>query len=235
MNKIKCLVIDDEPLAIQLLEDYISKTYFLEHVFSTTNPLQGLQKVQEEEFDLIFLDIQMPELNGMDFLKILNNKTNVILTTAYSDFALESYEFGVVDYLLKPISYERFYKSVLRVKEKLEENAKKISEKNLSEKEYFFIKSDGKQVKIYFKEILYIEGLRDYVNIKTTTNEFIILENLKDLEKTLPQNFMRIHKSHIVNLEKIESIDGNLVYINSKSFQVGETYRENFQTWLKKQ
>ena len=231
--KIKCLIIDDEPLAIQLLEDYISKTYFLESGFSTTNPLQGLEKNQEEDFDLIFLDIQMPELNGIDFLKILNSKTKVILTTAYSDFALESYEFGVVDYLLKPISYERFYKSVLRVKEIMEKKSISESLKSDVEKEYFFFKNNGKQIKINFSELLYIEGLRDYVNIKTNSSELIVLENLKDLEKILPHYFMRIHKSHIINLEKIESIDGKLVYISSKSFQVGETYRENLIKWLK--
>lgn len=232
---ISCAIIDDEPLAIDLLKDYVSKTYFLEMEFSTTNPLEALQKMEEKAVDLVFLDIQMPELNGMDFLKIAGNKTKVILTTAYSDFALESYDYGVIDYLLKPISYERFYKSVQKAKDFFKLSETEIGIKAIPEKEYFFIKSDGKQVKIYFKEILYIEGLRDYVNIKTTSDDFIILENLKDLEKTLPQNFMRIHKSHIANLEKIESIDGNLVYINSKSFQVGETYRENFQTWLKKQ
>ena len=231
--EIKCLIIDDEPLAIQLLEDYISKTYFLESGFSTTNPLQGLEKNQEEDFDLIFLDIQMPELNGIDFLKILNSKTKVILTTAYSDFALESYEFGVVDYLLKPISYERFYKSVLRVKEITEKKSISESLKSDVEKEYFFVKNNGKQIKINFSELLYIEGLRDYVNIKTNSSELIVLENLKDLEKILPHYFMRIHKSHIINLEKIESIDGKLVYISSKSFQVGETYRENLIKWLK--
>ena len=231
--KIKCLIIDDEPLAIQLLEDYISKTYFLESGFSTTNPLQGLEKNQEEDFDLIFLDIQMPELNGIDFLKILNSKTKVILTTAYSDFALESYEFGVVDYLLKPISYERFYKSVLRVKEIMEKKSISESLKSDVEKEYFFFKNNGKQIKINFSELLYIEGLRDYVNIKTNSSELIVLENLKDLEKILPHYFTRIHKSHIINLEKIESIDGKLVYISSKSFQVGETYRENLIKWLK--
>lgn len=231
--KIKCLVIDDEPLAVKLLEDYISKTYFLELGFSTTNPLEGLQKIQEDYFDLIFLDIQMPELNGMDFLKLLHKKTQVILTTAYSDFALESYEYSVTDYLLKPISYERFYKSILKAKEKRENKLSvAMAENQPKEKDYFFVKSAGRQIKISYSEILFIEGLRDYVNIKTDNSEYIILENLKDLELFLPSEFLRIHKSYIANLEKISQIEGNRVFINDIPLQIGETYREKFLNWL---
>ncbi len=236
MKKLSCLIVEDEPLAIQLLEDYISKTYFLEHRFSTTNPLEGLQKIEKTSFDLIFLDIQMPELNGMDFLKILNNQTKVILTTAYSDFALESYNYGVVDYLLKPISYERFYKSVLKVKDFYDIKLNEIQpELTQPEKEFFFIKSEGKQIKLEFQDILYIEGLRDYVNIKTLKDEWIVLENLKDLETTLPNNFLRIHRSFIVNLNKIESVEGNRIFINNLPIPIGETYKSNFQNWLEKQ
>lgn len=178
----------------------------------------------------------MPELNGMDFLKILNNRTKVILTTAYSDFALESYNYGVVDYLLKPISYERFYKSVLKVKEFYEIKSTEISTENtLHEKEFFFIKSEGRQIKIQFNDILYIEGLRDYVNIKTSTEEHIILENLKALETVLPSNFMRIHRSFIVNLDKIESIEANRLAIEKQAIPIGETYRTNFQNWFEAQ
>lgn len=231
--KIKCLIIDDEPLAIKLIEDYISKTYFLELGFSTVNPLIGLQKMKEESFDLIFLDIQMPELNGMDFLKIINNKTQVILTTAYSDFALESYEYGVVDYLLKPISYDRFYKSVLRVKDQFLENS--LEKSNAEKNNFFFVKSEGKQIKVHFQEILYIEGLRDYVNIKTTSDELIVLENLKNLENMLPRHFKRIHKSYIVNLQKITSIEGNKVFIEKLPINIGETYKVSFQNWFKNQ
>lgn len=230
--KIKCLVIDDEPLAIALLEDYISKTYFLELELSTTNPIEGLRKIEQEKLDLIFLDIQMPELNGIDFLKILNNKTKVILTTAYSEFALESYDYGVVDYLLKPISYERFYKSVFKVKERFSQihNAE-IPKENV----FFFVKSEGKQIKILYENILYIEGLRDYLNIRTISEEIIILDNLKDLEKTLPKNFLRIHKSYIINLDKITLIENNRIFIDKMPINIGETYKSNFQAWLKSQ
>lgn len=233
MKKLKCLVIDDEPLAIQLLEDYITKTYFLELGFSTTSPLVGLQKIQELEFDLIFLDIQMPELNGMDFLKILDKKIDVILTTAYSEFALESYDFSVVDYLLKPISYDRFYKSALKVKDKYPEKEILNIETKSNEKDFIFVKNEGKQIKINLADVLYIEGLRDYVNIKTENEELIILKNLKDLEEILSSNFMRVHKSYIVNLNKIDSIEGNRIFINKIPINIGETYKESFQNWLK--
>lgn len=233
--KIHCAIIDDEPLAIDLLKDYVSKTYFLEMEFSTTNPLEALRKMEKKAVDLVFLDIQMPELNGMDFLKIAGNKTKVILTTAYSDFALESYDYGVIDYLLKPISYERFYKSVQKAKDFFKLSETEIGIKAIPEKEYFFTKSDGKQVKIYFKEILYIEGLRDYVNIKTQGKEIIVLENLKDLEAFLPQNFMRVHRSFIINLNKISEIDGNRVSVGSQHIPIGETYKNDFKDWLKKQ
>lgn len=230
---IKCLIIDDEPLAIQLIEDYISKTYFLELGCSTTNPIEGLRKVEEEKFDLIFLDIQMPELNGIDFLKILNNKANVILTTAYSDFALESYDYGVIDYLLKPISYERFYKSILKAREKFSQIF--FQEDSNIENNFFFVKCDGKRIKVHFSDILYIEGLRDYVNVKTLTDELIILENLKDLEKVVPHHFMRIHKSYIVNLQRITSVVGSKIFIENQAINIGETYKNSFQNWLKSQ
>lgn len=233
--KINCAIIDDEPLAIDLLKDYVSKTYFLEMEFSTTNPLEALRKMEEKAVDLVFLDIQMPELNGMDFLKIAGNKTKVILTTAYSDFALESYDYGVIDYLLKPISYERFYKSVQKAKDFFKLSETEIGTKTIPEKDSFFIKSDGKQLKILFDEVLFIEGLRDYVNIKTQEKEIIVLENLKDLKAFLPQNFMRIHRSFIINLNKISEIDGNRVSVGSQHIPIGETYKNDFKDWLKKQ
>lgn len=220
MKKIKCLVVDDEPLAIDLLKDHISKINFLELGFSTTNPLDALEKLRLENFDLVFLDIQMPELNGMDFLKILDKKAEVILTTAYSEYALESYDYEVLDYLLKPISFERFYKSVLKI----------LSEQSINEEvkvpNFFFVKIDSQQVKIFCEDILYIESIKDYVNIKTEKQEFIYLETLKSLETKLPENFERAHKSFIVNLDKIIKFSSrNLMLINGKEIPIGETYK----------
>lgn len=229
---IKCLVIDDEPLAIQLLEDYIEKTEFLQLSFSTTSPVEGLQKITSEKFDLILLDIQMPEINGMDFLKILGNRSDVILTTAYSEFALESYDYGVVDYLLKPISYERFYKSVLKIRDK---NLLKSTQdpNNVFIKDFFFVKSNGRQNRINYNELFYVEGLRDYINIRAGNDEIIVLENLKTLENILPKNFMRIHKSYIVNLEKISAVEGNQVFVGKKQIPIGDSYKNGLLDWLR--
>ena len=163
----------------------------------------------------------------------MKNKTNVILTTAYSDFALESYDYGVIDYLLKPISYERFYKSVLKVTDKFSQNSSQVNA-NIENK-FFFVKSEGKKIKVHFSDILYIEGLRDYVNIKTLTEELIILENLKDLEKVLPHHFTRVHKSYIINLQKITSVERNKIFIENQAINIGETYKNNFHDWLKNQ
>lgn len=234
MKKIRCIVIDDEPLAIDLLTSYIEKTHFLEMVFSTTNPLEALQFLAKETVDLVFLDIQMPELSGIDFMKILSGKNNFILTTAYSNYALDSYEYNVIDYLLKPISFERFYKSILKFKDRISTNAVSAEEKLIS-KDYFFVKQDGRFRKINFEDILYIESLKDYVNIKTQDEEIIILETLKDLEENLPNNFMRVHKSYIANLNKISLIEGNRIRIEENYILIGDKYKSIFFDWIRNQ
>ncbi|MEF9480497.1 LytTR family DNA-binding domain-containing protein [Chryseobacterium sp. 1B4] len=198
MNKIKCIIVDDEPLAISLLEHYAEKIPFLELVFSTENPIQALEYLQKNDSDLIFLDIQMPELTGINFMKIVGADQKYIVTTAYSEYALEGYEHNVVDYLLKPISFDRFQKSVLKARERFsfpqEENT------------HFFVKSSGQRHRIGFNEILYIESIKDYVNIRTENDEYIVLDTLKSMESQLSEKFVRVHKSFIINLDKIKSI-----------------------------
>lgn len=222
MSKIKCIVVDDEPLAISLLESYVQKIPFFELVFSTENPIDALEYVQNNESDLVFLDIQMPELTGLNFMKILGDKQKYILTTAYSEYALEGYEHNIVDYLLKPISFERFYKSALKAQDRFS-----VSESQ--EDSHFFVKSSGQQHRINFDEILYVESLKDYVNIKTENQEYIILDTLKSLENQLPEFFLRIHKSFIVNLNKIKSLSSKKVILNSDhEVPVGEIYRACF-------
>ena len=224
--KIKCLIIDDEPLAIRLLEDYISKTYFLEFRFSTVNPLIGLQKMKEESYDLVFLDIQMPELSGVNFMKIVGNKMKYILTTAYAEYALEGYEHNVIDYLLKPVSFDRFQKSALKALERFPVED--------SQNTHFFIKSSGQQHRINFNDIFYIESIKDYVNIKTINQEYIVLETLKSLESQLPDNFIRVHKSYIVNINKIKSILQKIIILNSeKEIPIGDSYKYAFMEKLK--
>lgn len=228
MNKIKCIVVDDEPLAVSLLSSYVEKISFFELVFSTENPIEALEYIQKNEADLIFLDIQMPELTGINFMKIVGNKLKYILTTAYAEYALEGYEHNVVDYLLKPISFDRFQKSALKAQERFAVNRD-------SNDSYFFVKSSGQQHRINLNEILYIESIKDYVNIKTENQEYIVLETLKSLENELPENFARVHKSFILNLEKIEKIDVKNVFLNSgKEIPIGETYKSEFFLKIKK-
>lgn len=227
MNTIKCVVVDDEPLAISLLESYVQKVSFLELVFSAENPVDALGYIQNNEVDLVFLDIQMPELTGINFMKILGDKQKYILTTAYSEYALEGYDYNIVDYLLKPISFERFYKSALKAQERFLANESK-------EDSHFFVKSSGQQHRINFHDILFIESLKDYVNIKTENQEYIILDSLKSLDNQLPEDFLRIHKSFIINLNKIKSLSSKkVILISGHEVPVGDIYRAGFLEKMK--
>ncbi|WP_144281449.1 LytR/AlgR family response regulator transcription factor [Chryseobacterium echinoideorum] len=227
MNTIKCIIVDDEPLAVSLLESYVQKVPFLELVFSAENPIEALEYIQNHQSDLVFLDIQMPELTGINFMKILGDQQKYILTTAYSEYALEGYDHNVVDYLLKPISFERFSKSVLKAHERFSINENK-------EEFYFFVKSSGQQHKIIFEDILYVESIKDYVNIKTETQEYIILDTLKSMELQLPEHFVRIHKSFIINLNHIKSLRTRKVtLISEHEIPIGESYRMNFLNKIK--
>jgi len=235
---IRCLVVDDEPLALHILEDYISKVPFLELVKATTNPIEALTMVQEGNIDLVFLDVQMPELTGIQFLKIANGKTKVILTTAYSQYALEGYELDVVDYLLKPIAFDRFFKAAQKaqgiiqpsVQQPVVEPAQQVQQQQqdfLSD--FIFVKSEYKIQKVYLHQILFIEGLKDYISIFTPTERIITLQNMKKMEDTLPEkHFVRVHKSYIVALNKIDSIERSRIFIGDKIIPVGDTYRDNF-------
>jgi DNA-binding LytR/AlgR family response regulator len=235
---IRCLVVDDEPLALHILEDYISKVPFLELVKATTNPIEALTLVQEGNIDLVFLDVQMPELTGIQFLKIANGKTKVILTTAYSQYALEGYELDVVDYLLKPIAFDRFFKSAQKAQGVIQPNVKQIVVEPIQQvqqqqqdflSDFIFVKSEYKIQKVYLHQILFIEGLKDYISIFTSAERIITLQNMKKMEDTLPEkHFVRVHKSYIVALNKIDSIERSRIFIGDKIIPVGDTYRDNF-------
>lgn len=221
MKKIKCIIVDDEPLAVSLIGSYVEKVPFLELVFSTENPIEALEFIQKNEAELVFLDIQMPELTGINFMKIVGDKMKYILTTAYSEYALEGYEHNVVDYLLKPISFDRFNKSILKAQERFPLNEAK-------ETSHFFVKSSGQQHRINFNDILYVESIKDYVNIKTETQEYIVLDTLKSLENQLPENFKRVHKSFILNVDKVKSIGlKKVILISEHEIPIGESYKMN--------
>lgn len=224
MNKIKCIIVDDEPLAISLLEQYVQKIPFLELVFATENPIEALEYIQNNDSDLIFLDIQMPELTGINFMKIVGAKQKYILTTAYSEYALEGYEHNIVDYLLKPIAFERFLKSALKAQERFSFQ---------EEEAHFFVKSSGQQHRINFNEILYIESIKDYVNIRTAGEEYIVLDTLKSMENQMSDKFVRIHKSFIINLDKIKSIGAKKLILSEQEIPIGDSYRSNLLERLK--
>lgn len=228
---LKCILIDDEPLALNLLSDYIEKTEGLELIKAFSNPIEALQFAGENPPDLIFLDIQMPELTGIQFMKIANGKYPVILTTAYDQYALDSYEFDVIDYLLKPISLDRFMIAAKKAKKRLTEktsiSAPPIPEKTL---DYIFVKSEYKTLKINLEEILFLKGLGDYTAIHLKDKKILTLEKMKHFESVLPrQNFIRIHKSHLIAIDKIEFIERNRVVINEEWLPIGATYKEAFR------
>jgi len=226
MKKIRCLVVDDEPPAVRLLEKYIDKVSFLEHIGSTTNSLEALTLINKGELDLVFLDIQMPELTGIQISKIVKGEIKVIFTTAYPQFALESYELNAVDYLLKPFEFERFYEAILKLKDST--NAKQAS---IEQDTFIFVKTDGKNnfEKIYLKDICYVEGLKNYVTIHLPKQKIITYSTLKHIEDSLPTGvFIKIHKSYIVSLHHISKTDSLSVYVKENSLPIGDTYKQLF-------
>lgn len=221
----RCIVIDDEPLALNVLADYIRQTDGLQLVDITTSPIKGLQRIQNNEANLVFLDIQMPELTGIQVMKIIDQRCKVILTTAYPEFALEGYEYNVTDYLLKPVSFERFTKAIQKLPAAVAAETTKAPQQ-----EYFFVKSEYKLLRIDFSQVLYLESLRDYVAIHTADgNKILTLQSMSSFEKELPSRlFARIHKSYIISISKISFIEKNRVVIGNKFLPVGETYKTAF-------
>lgn len=235
---ISCMVIDDEPLAVNLLRDYVEKTPFLNLVYAGTQPVQALDELSRQPVDLIFLDIQMPDITGLQFMKIIGNKSRVIFTTAYSEFALDGYEYHAIDYLLKPITFDRFYVSALKAREIFGNNGR-VAEVTQQPSatvvmDYIFVKTDSKMVKVFLQDILFIEGLKDYISIHTTTGKLIVLDNLKDIHAGMPgHRFARVHKSFIISLEKIDTIERNRIFIGDNSIPIGDSYREFFFASIK--
>jgi len=228
---LKCLIIDDEPLALTLLEDYISRVPFLNFSASFVNPLEALISLNKKQYDLIFLDIQMPQLNGIQFMEILNHRSMVIITTAYQEYAIEGFEHNVIDYLLKPFSFERFYKSVEKAFNASNPHETINTYKNMfpSNTGYIFVKVENRMVRVELNDIIYIEGLKNYVSIYTKTGRIVTLQVMKQLEDILPlHRFVRVHKSFIIALDKINSIERQEIYLKDKIIPIGNTYADNF-------
>jgi DNA-binding LytR/AlgR family response regulator len=238
---IRCLAVDDEGYAVKIIADYISKIPFLELAGTTTSAIEALARVQQGGIDLVFLDIQMPDLTGIQFLKLCGSKCKVILTTAYPEYALEGYEHDVIDYLLKPIAFDRFLKAAQKAYSLLQPapvpqapSATAIqpaAEPLAPSSDYMFIKGESKNkfLRVEYDDILYIEGLKNYVSVFTPQQRLVTYQTLRDLELQLPQPpFYRVHKSYIISVDKIRMVDGNTVYLNDQAIPIGETYRDGF-------
>jgi len=235
---ISCIIVDDEQHAIDVLIHYIGQTPFLQLVKATTNPIEALEMVNTQKIDLVFLDIQMPELSGLDVARTIQGKAKVILTTAYSEFAAEGFDLEVVDYLLKPIPLPRFFKAVQRVLNTVTSSVTAMPNEDNIEDDYIFVKTElkGKMLKINLRDIDYIEGMKNYVAIYHAGQKTMALLNMKDLEERLPKKyFLRVHKSYIVSVNKIVAIEGNLVVLKNVKAEIllGETYRNSFYDLMK--
>lgn len=241
---LNCIIIEDEPLARSLLEQYIAKLPYLTLLHSIANPLEAIEILKEAPVDLLFLDVQMPEITGISLLKLLKKKPMTILTTAYSEYAIEGYELDVTDYLLKPITFDRFLRAVERASQKIEEasvetesEAAELPVKEIEaavpQDPFFYVKDGTSLVKVNFNDILYIEGLKDYVQIHTPSRKITTLQRLKALEELLPgDKFIRVHHSYIVGLRWIEEVNRDGLIINETEIPVSDTYRRAFKAYL---
>ena len=245
MNKLDCLIVDDEPLARRLLSDYVQKVPYLNLLRTCGDPMEALEFLRENPVDLLFLDIQMPEITGLTLLKILQKKPWVILTTAYSEYALASYELDVVDYLLKPITLERFLKAMEKINQRMQGiitqqlPSEQTSIAQVAPTEpgptYIFVKDGTKLVKVKLSDIMYVEGMKDYVAIHTPQQRIVTLQRLKSLEEQLPENqFIRIHNSYIIALDWLDSIHKEKVKVGTALLPISDSYRKAFKDFIEK-
>lgn len=225
--KLTCLIIDDEPLARKGLREYIGDVEFLHLAGEYDNPLRATEALMNSKIDLIFLDIQMPKITGMEFLKTLANPPLVIFTTAYPQYAVDGFELNAADYLLKPFSFERFWKAVIKARTLFESGKTASPHPIIIEDEHFYIKTDNKLVKINYADILYVEALQNYIAVHTIGKKYITYLTFKSIEESLPQNiFLKVHKSYLVSLSKIESIEGNEIMIGAHHIPISRNMKE---------
>lgn len=232
--KIKCLIVDDEPLAQRILEKYIASLDYLELVEKCNHALEASSYLHQHHVDVMFLDVKMPEMTGLEFLKTLNHPPQVILTTAYSEYALEGYEYSVLDYLLKPISFERFLKAVNKIKMTKKEAGEALRSKK-PEKDFIFLKADQEHHKIKYQDIKYLQGYGNYVKVFFADRKILVSDTLTHMESLLPwQLFIRIHKSYIIAIKKIEKISENSLTISDTTIPIGRTYKNQVKEIIKK-
>jgi len=227
-KKILCLVVDDEPPARKILRRYIEEIPILTLVAECANAVQAFTELQQHTIDLMFLDIRMPQLNGNDLLKTLKNPTKVILTTAYPEYALEGYELDVTDYLMKPVTFERFLKSVNKAfPSGLFKTGNILKEEDKKSEDFVYFRADRKMVKVMLHDILYIESMKDYIKVFTRNNTLVTKQSISSVEEMLPEkDFIRVHRSFIVSLQKIRTFTSELIEIDSSEIPIGKFYRQ---------
>lgn len=228
--KVKCIIVEDEPKAISLMEDYVNRTPFLHLIskfYTATDAIQFLNI--NPDIQLLFLDINLPELSGMEMAKLTNPSIKIIFTTAYSDFAVKSYEVNTINYLLKPIMYIRFLQAATKAKALIEKEIQEAKDSS-----YVFVKSGKKMIQISWDDIYYIEALKEYVSIVTTTQKVLVYKRMSEIEAIHPNNFKRVHNSFIVNLDKVEKVEDNTIYIFNQQIPISRSYKDDFFAIIKK-
>jgi DNA-binding LytR/AlgR family response regulator len=236
--QLTCLAIDDEPLALDIMRSYISKIPFLQLVQTCSSALEAMPILQRQPIDLLFLDIEMPEITGVQFVQSLSHRPAVIFTTAYPQYALDGFTLDAVDYLLKPIPFDRFFKAVNKVYERaqLQPTPASVSQPTQApadSEDFIFVKADYKTLRVNLKDIFFIEGLKDYVIIHTTTRKIISLLSMNKIMEKLPeQEFARVHRSYIVSLAHIDSIEKGRIRIKEQEVPIGDSYKESFMRWV---
>jgi DNA-binding LytR/AlgR family response regulator len=224
LDNMNCIIVDDDNASISIFKQLAKQVGYLNILQSYSSPLEAISSLRKEDVDVLFLDIEMPEMNGMDMLKALDNRPHVILTTSHKDYALDAYELNVVDYLIKPLTLPRLVKALTKVKALSD-----IKDQVSAEKDYFFIKKDSVLTKVPVKDILWIEALGDYVTLNTKDYRFVLHVTLKSVEGKLPANkFVRVHRCYIVHIDNIRTVEDATIFINETSIPIGALYKDNF-------
>ncbi len=223
--KIKCIIIDDEPLAAEVIENYLKEFSNVEYVGSFNNPLEALELIESGEIEAVFIDINMPKMNGLEFIRSIEAKPSFIITTAYREYAVESYDLDVLDYLVKPIPFNRFLKSINKLSLKFNADRSMENAHDSAGKSFIFLKVDKKLVRIKYDDIHFIESLKDYIKVFTSEGDFLAHKSLTSITEELPKSkFLRIHRSFTVSLDKIDALEGNSVLLKGKRIPIGRKY-----------
>jgi DNA-binding LytR/AlgR family response regulator len=223
--KIKCIIIDDEPLAAKIIETHLADFPEMELIGSYVNPLEAITSIEKNKVDVVFLDINMPKMNGLDFIRSMDSKLHFIITTAYREFAVECFDLDVLDYLVKPIPFQRFLKSMNKVNQQMYKDSSLTKDANQTDKSFIFLKVEKVLIKVKYQDILFIESLKDYIKVFSKTGDYLVHKSLTGITEELPKNqFLRIHRSFVVALDKIEAVEGNSVLIGKKRIPIGRKY-----------